>query len=102
MSKFDYNVFFGDKTYLCISKERYTKEQAIEVAIEEEFINEENSTYLSTGYVRFGYGTDDEGEHRATWWLQFNKPKKGCEVWCFCSHIYSYDKDYEKIEVKGD
>ena len=100
MSKFDYDVFIGDKQYLGVSKEKYTREQAINVAIKEEFINKENCIYLANGYVRFGYGTDEDGEHRSTWWLEFNKPKKGCKVWCFCMNIYNYEEEfYEKIEI---
>lgn len=83
MSKFDFDAFNGDYP-IAVSKERYTEQEAIEIAKRELGAEE---IEIFSGYVRFCFGTDEPGEkHRNTWWLTISKgcPKRCCPVWAFC------------------
>jgi hypothetical protein len=82
MSKFDYDAFTGDYP-VAVSKERYTEQEATEIAKRELGVEEVEKT---NAYVRYGYGIDDDDPGagpRNTWWLEMSKPKKGCPVWAF-------------------
>lgn len=82
MSKFDFDAFTGDYP-LAVSKERYTEQEAIEIAKRE--LGTGKIEMLS-GYVRFCFGTDEPGEKpRNTWWLAISKgcPKRCCPVYVF-------------------
>lgn len=85
MSKFDFDAFTGDYP-VAVSKERYTEQEAIEIAKRE--LGEEKVTVFD-GYVRFGFGTDPDdpcAKPRNAWWLDIGKncPKGCCPVWAFC------------------
>ena len=85
MSKFDFDGFTGDYP-VAVSKERYTEQEAIEIAKRE--LGEEKVTVFD-GYVRFGFGTDPDdpcAKPRNAWWLDIGKnyPKGCCPVWAFC------------------
>lgn len=85
MSKFDFDSFTGDYP-VAVSKERYTEQEAIEIAKRE---LGEDSVTMFDGYVRFGFGTDPDdpcAKPRNTWWLDIGKncPKGCCPVWAFC------------------
>ena len=83
MSKFDFDCFTGDYP-VAVSKERYTEQEAIEIAKRELGAEE---IEMFSGYVRFCFGTDEPGEKpRNTWWLTISKgcPKQCCPVWVFC------------------
>ena len=71
MSKFDYMNFWGDCIEtLAVSKEKYTKEQAIEVAkIELESIGKPYYIAVGNGYVRHRAGVNEDGEPCVCWWL---------------------------------
>lgn len=84
MSKFDYEAFTGDYP-VAVSKERYTEQQAIEIARKELGVDDVEK---HDGYVRYGYGIDDDDIDagvRNTWWLHLNNqcPKRCCPVWAF-------------------
>lgn len=86
MSKFDYDAFTGDYPVV-VSKERYTEQEAIEIAKRELDADEVS---IFDGYVRYGYGTDDNEPYakaRNAWWLTLSKgcPKWCCPVWAFCA-----------------
>lgn len=89
MSKFDYDAFTGDYP-IAVSKERYTEQEAIEIAKRELGVDEVS---IFNGYVRYGYGIDDNdpcAAARNTWWLTIpgkcgNIPKRCCPVWAFCA-----------------
>ena len=85
MSKFDVDAFTGDYP-VAVSKERYTEQEAIEIAKRE--LGEDEVTVFD-GYVRFGFGTDPDdpcAKPRNAWWLDIGKncPKGCCPVWAFC------------------
>lgn len=84
MSKFDYDAFTGDYP-VAVSKERYTEQQAVEIARNELGVDEVEKC---DGYVRYGYGIDDDDINdgpRNTWWLTLSNkcPKRCCPVWAF-------------------
>lgn len=70
-SKFDYEIFYGDcERVLCINADKYTMEEAHEIAIKEDF-TEENGYKLDFGnYVRHRAGTDDDGRKIVGWWME--------------------------------
>lgn len=79
-SKFNYDAFIGDYYSVAVSKERYTEQEAIQIAKSELGVNEVEKR---DAFVRFGYGVDDDGELRNTWWLERYKSKRCCPVWAF-------------------
>ena len=88
MSKFDYDSFYGDFSYLAVSKERYTKEEAVEIAKRElaEVSGNVQTLVLEHGFVRHRAGRDDEGERRVCWWLEWKEHKRSCPVFVFHTH----------------
>lgn len=82
MSKFDYEPFTGYYPVV-VSKERYTEQEATEIAKRELGVAQVEKI---DAYVRYGYGVDDDDPcagRRNAWWLELCKPKKGCPVWAF-------------------
>lgn len=82
MSKFDYDAFVGDEYRIAVSKERYTKEQAAEIA-KREFMTDSVEYEPDICWVYYGFGTNDDGEHYHGWWLVREKTMRGCPVWVF-------------------
>lgn len=88
MSKFDYELFvdtYSDERCLAVSKQRYTEQQAVEIA--KRALDVENVTlsndFSDFCYVYRGFGTNYDGENYNGWWLVDYKPKRGCPVWVF-------------------
>lgn len=79
MSKFDFDLFTGDYP-IVVSKERYTEQQAEEIAKDELGVS---AVEKREGFVRYGYGCDDGGEVCNTWWLDWYPSKRSCPVWAF-------------------
>lgn len=98
MSKFEYMNFYGDDgNELAISKEKYTKDEAIKIA-EIEF-EDNGAKYLAigNGWVRHRAGIDDWGEPCVGWWLEGTEYKRSCPCWVI--HITDnkdewHSKDY--------
>lgn len=85
MSKFDFDAFTGDYP-VAVSKERYTEQEAIEIAKRELGVDK---VTMFDGYVRWCFGTDPDdpcAKPRNAWWLDIGKnyPKGCCPVWAFC------------------
>ena len=78
MSKFNFEPFTGDYP-IVVSKERYTEQQAVEIAKRELGVS---AVEKRDGFVRYGYGEED-GEVRNTWWLEWERSKRCCPVWAF-------------------
>lgn len=78
MSKFDFEPFTGDYP-IVVSKERYTEQQAVEIAKRE--LNA-SAVEKRDGFVQYGYGEED-GEVRNAWWLKWRRRKRCCPVWAF-------------------
>ena len=79
MSKFDFDLFTGDYP-IVVSKERYTEQQAEEIAKNELGVS---TVEKREGFVRYGYGCDDDGKVRNTWWLDWHPRNRSCPVWAF-------------------
>ncbi len=59
--------------------------QAVEIA-ERELEQEEVVEVSCLNYVRYGYGTDDNGL-RNGWWLEENATKTSVPIWVFRARI---------------
>ncbi len=81
-SKFTSGSFYGDTQYFAVNRDKFTKEEAIQMCRNE------------TGYdpyepfkaeVWFGCGVDEDGQARAgCWWLDVSgtgKRPRRCPVW---------------------
>ena len=95
MSKFDYNYFCGDYNCLCISKEKYTKEEALKLA-KVEFEYADGYFAIADAFVRHRAGVDEDGERRVCWWLEFYDAGRNCPVWC----IRYVQKDKLEVDKK--
>jgi hypothetical protein len=103
MSKFDYAIFYGGYDDLAVSKEKYSKEQAIEIAKQE--LKHRNHKYLAigNGYARHRAGINEDNEPCVGWWLEYKKHKISCPCWLFHtsgSDNEKFFKDYEYIEFE--
>ena len=105
MSKFDYGIFHGGFDELAVSKEKYSKEEAIEIAVKELLDGcLINLSYLAIGeaFVRHRAGTNEEHEPCVCWWLEYEEHKRSCPCWVFhtTSDINEHHKeDYEYYMV---
>jgi hypothetical protein len=70
-SKFDYEIFHDEtETVLCINADKYTLEEAYEIAKKEDY-TEENGYKLDLGnYVRHRAGIGFDGERCVSWWME--------------------------------
>lgn len=105
MSKFEYDTFYGGYDILAVSKEKYTKEEAIELA-KVELEHDEEPYYLAVGsaFVRHRAGVNEDHEPCVGWWLEYKEHKRSCPCWVF--HIAFTlikpfrDEGYEYIEIR--
>ena len=82
-SKFEYGRFLSGK-WFAVSKQRYTKEEAIKLYRYETARAEFSE--LRDAAVRWCVGLDENGKHRVKWWLFFDRDgteKYCCPVWAF-------------------
>ena len=96
-AKFDYNTFFGGYDNLAVSKERYSKEQAIEIAKTElayQRHKNDRNVFLAigNGYVRHRAGVNEDGEPCVGWWLEYSEHRRSCPCWVF--HVTPNDKEH--------
>lgn len=85
ISKFEDGHFFGGKGEYAVNAQKYTKEQAIEMAkIECEHPYIENY-YLCVmgGFVRWRVGFNEDGEKQIGWWLEYREYERSCPVYVF-------------------
>lgn len=103
MSKFDYEIFYGGYDSFAVNKEKYTKEQAIEIAkIELKRLEKTYYIAVGDGYVRHRAGINEDGEPCVGWWLEYSERKRSCPCWVFHVSIDKnepYAKGYEYILV---
>lgn len=83
MSKFDYGSFVGGHDTLAVSKEKYTKEQAIEIARQELHLGNPCYLAMSDGFTVHRAGINEDGEPCVCWWLEYNERKRSCPCWVF-------------------
>lgn len=104
MSKFTYDIFYGGYDILAVSKEKYTKEEAIELA-KVELEHDEKPYYLAVGsaFVRHRAGVNEDHEPCVGWWLEYKEHKRSCPCWVFhiaCDTDEFFHEDYEYIEIR--
>lgn len=108
MSKFDYNHFYGGYDSFAVSKEKFTKEEAIEIAkVEMETVYLKKPYYLciSDGFVRHRAGINEDNEPCVGWWIEYKEHKRSCPCWVF--HLSKLDDEetffgdeYERILIE--
>lgn len=103
MSKFNYAIFVGGCDDLAVSKEKYSKEEAIEIA-KAELYRTKKPYYICVcdGYVRHRAGINEDNEPCVGWWLEYKEYKRSCPCWVF--HIsekedHGFHNEYECILV---
>ena len=107
MSKFDYDIFLGGYDELAVSKEKYTKEEAIDIA-KVELSQRRRPYYLCVGdgFVRHRAGRNECGEPCVGWWMEYEEHKRSCPCWLFHTRAveliddYPFEKEYEHILIK--
>lgn len=83
VSKFEYGLFGSD--IYCLNKQKFTKEEAIQSALNEDFDINKEWKLVEDCFVRYGYGYDEgDGENKSGWWIEIKDNGKYCPVWLFC------------------
>lgn len=104
MSKFEYG-WSDDNTY-AVSKERFSKQEALEMFKEElNYIKEPYYVQIEDAYIRHRAGVTDKNEPRVGWWIEYTNHKRNCPVWLFRKVIKENVKrntNYEYIYVNLD
>jgi len=102
MSKFEYESFYGGYDDFAVNKEKFTKEQAVEIYKLEQAHNKGRglSIAICDAFVRHRAGVNGDNEPCVGWWLEYKEHKRSCPVWAF--HIKGrYEetfKNYEYVE----
>lgn len=81
MSKFDYGWFYGDYDCMGFNADKYSKEQALKIGAEE-FECDKNQLTVEESYIYYGFGTDEEGETRRTYWIRCTPTGNSFKAWC--------------------
>lgn len=85
MSKFDFDMFYDDRIwrrYFCISKERYTEEEADAIFVRETECDLEKCK-KSNGYVYHGFGAVDDEVQNGLWLSDVPKGRYPIEVYVY-------------------
>jgi len=103
MSKFEFMNFYGGYDDFAVSKQRYSKEEAIKIAKEE--LKHRKHKYLAVGdgYVRHRAGVNEDNEPCVGWWIEYKEHKRSCPCWIFHTTNKEYEKfkeDYEYVEFE--
>jgi hypothetical protein len=104
VSKFDYDNFYGDGyDSFAVSKEKYSKEEAIEIAkVEMESVNKPYFIAVGDGFARHRAGVNEDNEPCVGWWLEYTEHKRSCPCWVFHrtkTKDEPFSKQYEYIEI---
>lgn len=105
MSKFEQSIFYDeDCDYFVISKEKFTEQQAISLAIENLSPRDDAWTLaMRDCFVRHRAGINFDGEPTVGWWLEDQQYARSCPCWSF--HVagdngaWSDELDCEFIRV---
>jgi hypothetical protein len=104
VSKFDYESFYGGYDDFAVNKEKYNKEQAVDLYKEIKDIHKGKGMLIAIceAFVRHRAGGNEDGEHCVGWWLEYKQHERSCPVWAF--HIEKPNtgifKDYEYFEFE--
>lgn len=100
MSKFEHGVFYGGFDEYAISKEKFTKEQAIE-RCKVEFGGRNGTLAIGSAWVRHRAGRNEDSEPCVGWWIEYEQHPRSCPVWVFHfgrSGVSHLDNAYEYID----
>lgn len=107
MSKFEDGCFCGGYDDYAVSKEKFTREDAIKIAIDNlsphPASNEKWTLAIGNCWVRHRAGVNEDGEPQVGWWLEYADCGRNCPSWCF--HVarhdakHSLEREYEHIQV---
>lgn len=78
-SKFEYSIFADG--YFAVSKQKYTKEQAIEIFRHELGLDDPCIIAVGSAFVCYYRKYDDDGELYSGWWLESDERRWSCPVW---------------------
>lgn len=83
MSKFDFDIFVGGFDCFAVSRQKYTKEEAIELFKNELNLQNKNFTIAITdnAWVRHRAGRNEDNERCVCWWLEYADYGRNCPVW---------------------
>lgn len=97
MSKFISLNFCGGYDDFAVSKEKFTKEEAISLYIKERIgINEETEIGVCDAFVRHRAGVNEDGEPCVGWWIEYSQHKRSCPVHAF--HLLHGRKKRDEYE----
>lgn len=102
MSKFDYAIFYGGYDELAVSKQRYTKEEAVKIARQEFKGRKHKYLFCGDGYARHRAGINEDGEPCVGWWLEYKEHKRSCPCWVFHTGNETrsnFHGEYEEFEL---
>lgn len=99
-STFDYDYFPTEYIGLmCFNKQRYTEDEAIELWRREMAYKNNEPCLLEDAFVRYRYGTDDEGNPRSCWWHEWEDyGNRSVPVWSIRAP-YPWEKDGSVEEI---
>ena len=99
MSKFEINRFIGGYDAIAVSKEKFTKDEAIKIAMRETE-GVKKPYYLAIGdcFVRHRAGMNEDNEPCVGWWLEYVEHKRSCPCWGF--HVLPVDANLHEIIEK--
>ncbi len=104
MSKFDRNIFYGGYDSFAVSKEKYSKEEAINIAKKE--FNGIGYKFLAigSGWVKHRAGVNEDDEPVVGWWLEYKDTGRNCPAFIFHGTNNNEEKfceDYEYVLLGG-
>jgi hypothetical protein len=105
MSKFDYCSFIGGDDSFAVSKEKYSKEEAIDIAKQECISSYTKEKYLaiSDAFVKHRAGINEQNEPCVGWWIEYEDTGRNCPVFIFRLANDKHLKGYEYILLhEGD
>jgi len=83
MSKFDYDNFYGGYDSFAVSKEKHSKQEAINIAKKE--CSHIDQIYLAVGdaFVKHRAGINEDNEPCVGWWIEYDDTGCNCPVFVF-------------------
>ena len=82
LSKFDCGCFYGENRWFAVSKQRFTKEEALEMFKRE--LDGADVYEIHDAAVQWRAGVNEDGERVVGWWLQLDcdgTEPRCCPVW---------------------
>ena len=105
MSKFNYEGFYGGYDCLAVSKEKYTKQEAIDIARKELAYEKQIYLAICDGFVKHRAGMNEDNEPCVGWWIEYEKTQRDCPAFLFhlTDNKDEHFKNYEYVLLhEGD